>query len=187
MGKGRGAQGLLNFLVWWGYLVTTLCFIPYRWNSYFQKYITSFCLFGEACWAWFNLFRLRWEFWKGFGFIFQIAGANCRKTESVEIQNIGYLPGVLLISWKWIVLFYHSFQNAGWRLFSSSKASFPICLSLHLLREEPCWASVPSFLSWPPAMKNTPVPVGAGGLALLLEIPFCAALITPSVHFTSYF
>lgn len=35
--------------------------------------------------------------------------------------------------------------------------------------------------------EDTPVPVGAGGLALLLEIPFCAALITPSVHFTSYF
>lgn len=120
MGKGRDAQGLLNFLVWWGYLVTSLCFIPYRWNSYFQKHITSLCLFGEACWAWFNLFLLRWEFWKGFGFIFQTAGANCRKTESVEIQNIGYLPGIFLIFWKWIVLFYHSSQNADWRLFSSS-------------------------------------------------------------------
>lgn len=35
--------------------------------------------------------------------------------------------------------------------------------------------------------ENTPVPVGAQGLALFLEIPFCAVLITPSVHFTSYF
>lgn len=35
---------------------------------------------------------------RALGSFFQTAGANCRKTESVEIQNIGYLPGILLIS-----------------------------------------------------------------------------------------
>lgn len=98
-------------------------------------------------------------------------------------RTVYFLPGkfqdISTLKFLWIML--------DSRLCSSSKATFRICFSLHLLREEPCWASAPKFLSCPPVMKNTPVPVGAGGLALLLEIPFCAVLITPSVHFTSYF